>query len=90
MRSIESRSALELCHCSSVHLKQEEKLTVRCGRDGGVETLEVLGMIMLRVKSEDFGRVLVAVDNREKRNIQLQVEDSITGLSFATQCENRL
>ena len=68
------RSPSILCRPpSSVHLKQEEKLTVRCGRDGGVESLEVHGMIMLRVKSEDYGRVLVAVDNRESRNIQLQV-----------------
>jgi len=58
----------------SVHLKQEEKLTIRCSRDGGVETLEVHGMIMLRVKSEEYGRVLVAIDNKESRNIQLQVK----------------
>jgi hypothetical protein len=31
-------------------------------------------MIMLRVKSEEFGRVLVAIDNKESRNIQLQVK----------------
>jgi len=59
--------------CLSVHLKQEEKLTVRCGRDGGVENLEVHGMIMLRVKSEEYGRIVIAVDNKESRNIQLQV-----------------
>ncbi len=58
----------------SIHLKQEEKLTVRCGRDGGIENLEVHGMIMLRVKSEEYGRILVAVDNKESRNIQLQVK----------------
>ena len=57
----------------SVHLKQEEKLTVRCGRNGGVENLEVQGMIMLRVKSEDYGRIIVAVDNKESRGVQLQV-----------------
>ena len=61
----------------SVHLKQEEKLTVRCGRDGGIENLEVHGMIMLRVKSEEYGRILIAVDNKESRNIQLQVEKNI-------------
>ncbi len=30
-------------------------------------------MIMLRVKSEEYGRVIVAIDNKESRNIQLQV-----------------
>lgn len=28
---------------------------------------------MLRVKSEEYGRIIVAVDNKESRNIQLQV-----------------
>ena len=58
----------------SVHLKQEEKLTVSCTRDGGVENLEVHGMIMLRVKSEEYGRIVVAVNNKESRNVQLQVK----------------
>ncbi|UJR35926.1 hypothetical protein I4U23_028668 [Adineta vaga] len=60
-----------------IHLKQEEKLTVSCGRDGGVETLEVHGMIMLRVKSEEHGRIIVALDNKESRNIQLQTHPNI-------------
>jgi hypothetical protein len=58
----------------SVHLKQEEKLTIRCDRNGGLETLDVHGMIMLRVKSEDYGRIIIAVENKDSRNIQLQVE----------------
>ncbi|CAF0862192.1 unnamed protein product [Adineta ricciae] len=60
-----------------VHLKQEEKLTVRCGRNGGVENLEVQGMIMLRVKSEDCGRITVAIDNKESRGVQLQTHPNI-------------
>lgn len=46
---------------------------MRCGRDGGLENFEVHGMIMLHVKSEQSGRVIVAIDNKESRNIQLQV-----------------
>jgi hypothetical protein len=61
----------------SIHLKQEEKLILRCGRDGGVETLEVHGIIMLRVKSEEYGRIIVVINNKESRNIQLQVENFI-------------
>jgi hypothetical protein len=29
---------------------------------------------MLRVKSEEYGRIVVAINNKESRNIQLQVE----------------
>jgi len=61
----------------SVYLKQEEKLTLRCSRDGGVETLEVHGMIMLCVKSEEYGRIIIAIDNKESRNIQLQVNKRV-------------
>lgn len=67
---------------SSVHLKQEEKLILRCGRDGGLESFEVHGMIMLHVKSEQYGRVLVAVDNKETRNVQLQVNILFLCVSF--------
>jgi coatomer subunit delta len=63
-------------------LKQEEKLTVRCSRDGGVEALEVHGMIMLRVKSEDYGRVIVVIDNKESRNIQLQVRGEMIPANY--------
>jgi hypothetical protein len=69
----------------SVHLKQEEKLTVRCGRDGGVESLEVHGMIMLRVKSEEYGRIVIAVDNKESRNIQLQTHPNIDKKLFTNE-----
>ncbi|CAF0850687.1 unnamed protein product [Didymodactylos carnosus] len=62
---------------NEVHLKQEEKLNVRCGRDGGVENLEILGMVMLRVKSEEYGRIFIAVQNNETRNIQLQTHPNI-------------
>ncbi|CAF0795485.1 unnamed protein product [Rotaria sordida] len=68
-----------------IHLKQEEKLTVRCGRDGGLENLEVHGMIMLRVKSEQYGRILVAVDNKESRNIQLQTHPNIDKKLFTNE-----
>ncbi|CAF3071782.1 unnamed protein product [Rotaria sp. Silwood2] len=68
-----------------VHLKQEEKLTVRCSRDGGLESLEVHGMIMLRVKPEQYGRILVAIDNKELRNIQLQTHPNIDKKLFTNE-----
>ncbi|CAF1293730.1 unnamed protein product [Rotaria sordida] len=57
-----------------VHLKQEKKLTVRCSHDGGLESLEVHGMLILCVKSIQYGRILIVVDNKETRNIQLQTK----------------
>jgi AICAR transformylase/IMP cyclohydrolase PurH len=46
-----------------------------------VESLDVHGMIMLRVKSEEYGRVIVVIDNKESRNIQLQVKSSFNHFS---------
>ncbi|CAF0832203.1 unnamed protein product [Adineta steineri] len=68
-----------------VHLKQEEKLIVRCGRTGGVEALEVHGMIMLRVKSIENGRIAVTVNNKESRNIQLQTHPNIDKKLFTSE-----
>lgn len=56
-------------------MKQEEKLSIRCGRDGGLEAFDVHGMIMLRVKSEEHGRIVVGINNKDSRNLQLQVEE---------------
>jgi hypothetical protein len=42
----------------------------------------VHGMIMLRVKSEDYGRVIVVIDNKESRNIQLQVRGEMIPANY--------
>lgn len=57
----------------SVHLKQEERLLVRIGRDGGVQNLELHGLVTLRIADEKWGRIRVVVENKDKRGIQLQV-----------------
>uniref|UniRef100_A0A8C8YN27 Coatomer subunit delta n=1 Tax=Prolemur simus TaxID=1328070 RepID=A0A8C8YN27_PROSS len=42
----------------SVHMKIEEKITLTCGRDGGLQNMELHGMIMLRISDDKFGRIL--------------------------------
>ena len=44
---------MKCIHCifvSSVHLKIEEKIQVIAGRDGGLQNMEVIGMVTLRVQ----------------------------------------
>lgn len=57
----------------SVHLRQEEKLVVRMGRDGGVQQLELLGLVTLHIGDEKWGRIRVQLENKDIRGVQLQV-----------------
>ena len=51
----------------------EEKLTLTAGREGGLQNLEVHGMVTLKISSDKFGRIKVAVRNNDNKGIQLQV-----------------
>ena len=57
----------------SVHMKVEEKITLTCGRDGGLQNMELHGMIMLRISDDKFGRIRLHVENEDKKGVQLQV-----------------
>ena len=56
-----------------VHLKVDEKINLTCGKDGGVQNLEVLGVLSVRVTSEDDGKIKIGLRNGDARNLQLQV-----------------
>ena len=56
-----------------VHLKIDEKITLTCGKDGGLQNLEVHGILLLKVASEDDGKIKVQIVNTDTRNLQLQV-----------------
>jgi len=60
-----------------VHLKIDEKINLTCGKDGGVQNLEVLGVLSVRIASEDDGRVRIAVRNSDNRNLQIQTNPNI-------------
>ena len=51
-------------------------MSLVAGRDGGLQNMEVLGMIMLRVTEPDMARIRIAMDNREDRAVQFQVRRS--------------
>ena len=48
-------------------------MTLTAGREGGLQNLEVHGIITLKITSDKFGRVKVAVHNSDTKGIQLQV-----------------
>lgn len=49
---------------------------LRVGRDGGVQSLELHGLVTLRIADDKFGCVRVLLDNKDTRGIQLQVSEA--------------
>ncbi|CAO1424803.1 unnamed protein product [Diamesa tonsa] len=67
-----------------IHLRVEDKLTVRIGRDGGLQTFELSGLLTLRVADEKFGRIKIYLENNDQRGIQLQTHPNIDKELFRT------
>ncbi|XP_068084701.1 coatomer subunit delta isoform X2 [Anabrus simplex] len=60
-----------------VHLRQEEKLLLRVGRDGGLQSFELHGLVTLRIADEKWGRIRVQLENKDSRGIQLQTHPNV-------------
>ncbi|KAJ9585904.1 hypothetical protein L9F63_020467 [Diploptera punctata] len=60
-----------------IHLRQEEHLTLRVGRDGGLQNFELHGLVTLRIADEKWGRIRVQLDNKDRRGIQLQTHPNV-------------
>nr|XP_008248684.1 coatomer subunit delta [Oryctolagus cuniculus] len=69
----------------SVHMKIEEKITLTCGRDGGLQNMELHGMIMLRISDDKFGRIRLHVENEDKRGVQLQTHPNVDKKLFTAE-----
>uniref|UniRef100_A0A1S4H4R7 Coatomer subunit delta n=1 Tax=Anopheles gambiae TaxID=7165 RepID=A0A1S4H4R7_ANOGA len=61
----------------SVHLRMEDKVVIRIGRDGGLQTFELSGLLSLRISDEKYGRIKVQLDNTDQRGIQLQTHPNV-------------
>ena len=55
----------------------EEKIMVTANRDGGLENMEVSGMLTLRITEEAFGRIKLQLANTNNKGIQLQTHPNI-------------
>nr|CAD7204753.1 unnamed protein product [Timema douglasi] len=60
-----------------VHLRQEERLLLRVGREGGLQSFELHGLVTLRIANEKWGRIRVQLDNKDIRGIQLQTHPNV-------------
>ncbi|KAB5522481.1 hypothetical protein PHYPO_G00159990 [Pangasianodon hypophthalmus] len=80
-----SKSLPAPVNTESVHLRIEEKITLTCGRDGGLQNMEILGMITLRVSDEKNGRIRLLINNNDKRGVQLQTHPNVDKKLFTAE-----
>lgn len=57
----------------SVHVTVEEKLVLTAGRDGGLQNMEVHGIMKLRLADDRVGRVKLCTICNDTKGIQIQV-----------------
>ncbi|XP_070548695.1 coatomer subunit delta-like isoform X2 [Ptychodera flava] len=69
----------------SVHIRLEEKISLTAGRDGGLQSMEVIGMALLRISDETYGRIKVLVNHNDTKGVQLQTHPNVDKKLFATQ-----
>ncbi|KAB7496718.1 Coatomer subunit delta [Armadillidium nasatum] len=60
-----------------IHITLAEDINVRCGRDGGLQNMEIQGILKLRISDPEFGFIKVQVDNQETKPIQLQTHPNV-------------
>ncbi len=60
-----------------MHAKLEEKIVVVANRDGGLETMEVTGMLSLRISDDALAKIRMQLHNTPNKAIQLQTHPNI-------------
>ena len=70
----------------AVHVTLEEKILLSAGRDGGLQSMEVLGLLTLRVSEDNVGRVKLFLQNTDNKAIQLQTHPNIDKDLFRSKC----
>ncbi|ESO02206.1 hypothetical protein HELRODRAFT_188623 [Helobdella robusta] len=76
-QSVATKAAIPASNQESVHLQLEEKIVLAAGREGGLQNLEVHGLLTLRISSDKYGRIKVGVRNKDEKGIQLQTHPNV-------------
>lgn len=62
---------------NSVHLRLEDKMNLRIGREGGLQAFELFGLLTLKIADEKYGKIKIQVDNNASKGIQLQTHPNV-------------
>lgn len=68
-----------------IHVRIEENIAVTAGRDGGLQSLELHGIVKLKINDEKMGRAILTVVNNDKKGIQMQTHPNIDKKLFSSQ-----
>jgi len=83
MSSQVAKTSTPVIDQAAVHLVAEEKISLTAGRDGGLENMEVLGMLKLRINEDRASRIQIAISNNDDKGIQLQTHPNVDKKAFA-------
>lgn len=61
----------------SIHLRVEDKMNLRIGREGGLQLFELFGLLTLKVADEKYGKIKVQLENNVNKSIQLQTHPNV-------------
>lgn len=76
-QSKQLQSGSAVLNTENIHVKVDEKINLTCGKDGGVQNLEVLGVLSVNIASEDSARIRIGLRNGDQRALQLQTNPNI-------------
>jgi len=72
-----SKSSTPAINQESIHLLIEEKMVLSAGRDGGLQNMEVHGIMKLRVSEDRVSRIKVSTLNNDTKGIQIQTHPNV-------------
>ena len=67
-----------------INVNIEEKINLTAGRDGGLQNMEIHGLMTVRVTDENCGRIKLRLQNTTNKSIQLQTHPNIDKELFRT------
>jgi hypothetical protein len=83
-----SAAAPSKIHTSPVHIKVEEKITLTANRDGGLEGMEVKGVVYLNVSDPELAKIRVTFDKSSTNTTPFQTHPNVDKKLFAD--ENKI
>jgi len=68
---------------SSVHCRIEEKVQLTAGRHGGLQNMEVRGLVMLRITDPAYLKIVIACEHDDSKGFQMQTHPNVDKKLFA-------
>jgi len=82
--SVVSKAATPVTNQENIHLRLEEKITLTAGREGGLQNLEVHGLLTLKVTNDKNARIKIAIQNNDTKGAQIQTHPNVDKKLFQT------